>query len=490
MLDEIEMVKEEFIENVAELNDDLLEKYLEGEEITQDEIKATFRQGVLDAQFYPAICCSAAKLIGTDIISDIFIDYMPSPIDRGDWTAKDADGEDVIVSPDPDGEFCGFVFNTIVDPYAGRLSLFRIISGTLGKEGNIVNTTKDTKERFSQLLEIAGKKQNSISSALPGSIVAVAKLKNTLTGDTLTSGKEIQIPAPEPLPPVISFAISPKEKKDEDKIHEAIRKIIEEDTGLALERNMETKQTILSGRGLVHIEVTAEKIQRKFNVGMNIETPKVAYRETFKKKIRVQGKHKKQSGGHGQYGDCWIILEPLPRGSGFEFVDKIVGGVIPKNYIPAVEAGIRETSKTGILAGFPCVDFRTTVDYGSYHSVDSSEMAFKMAGTLAFKKAAKEAKAVLLEPIMKISVKVPEDSTGDIMGDLNSRRGRVLGMDSEDDKQIINALVPMAEILRYAPDLSSMTGGRGTYTLEFEQYDEVPGDMSAKIIERVNSEKD
>jgi len=490
MLDEIEMVKEEFIENVAELNDDLLEKYLEGEEITQDEIKATFRQGVLDAQFYPAICCSAAKLIGTDIISDIFIDYMPSPIDRGDWTAIDADGEDVIVSPDPDGEFCGFVFNTIVDPYAGRLSLFRIISGTLGKEGNIVNTTKDTKERFSQLLEIAGKKQNSISSALPGSIVAVAKLKNTLTGDTLTSGKEIQIPAPEPLPPVISFAISPKEKKDEDKIHEAIRKIIEEDTGLALERNMETKQTILSGRGLVHIEVTAEKIQRKFNVGMNIETPKVAYRETFKKKIRVQGKHKKQSGGHGQYGDCWIILEPLPKGSGFEFVDKIVGGVIPKNYIPAVEAGIRETSKTGILAGFPCVDFRTTVDYGSYHSVDSSEMAFKMAGTLAFKKAAKEAKAVLLEPIMKISVKVPEDSTGDIMGDLNSRRGRVLGMDSEDDKQIINALVPMAEILRYAPDLSSMTGGRGTYTLEFEQYDEVPGDMSAKIIERVNSEKD
>ncbi len=490
MLDEIEMVKEEFIENVAELNDDLLEKYLEGEEITQDEIKATFRQGVLDAQFYPAICCSATQLIGTDTISDIIIDYMPSPIDRGDWTAKDADGEDLIVSPDPDGEFCGFVFNTIVDPYAGRLSLFRIISGTLAKEGNIVNTTKDTKERFSQLLEIAGKKQNSISSALPGSIVAVAKLKNTLTGDTLTGGKEIQIPAPDPVPPVISFAISPKEKNDEDKIHEAIRKILEEDTGLALERNKETRQTILSGRGLVHIEVTAEKIKRKFNVGMNIETPKVAYRETFKKKVRVQGKHKKQSGGHGQYGDCWIILEPLPKGSGFEFVDKIVGGVIPKNYIPAVEAGVRETSKTGILAGFPCVDFRTTVDYGSYHSVDSSEMAFKMAGTLAFKKAAKEAKAVLLEPIMKISVKVPEDSTGDIMGDLNSRRGRVLGMDSEDDKQIINALVPMAEILRYAPDLSSMTGGRGTFTMEFEQYDEVPGDMSAKIIERVNSEKE
>jgi len=490
MLEDIEMAKEEFIENVAELDDELLEKYLEGEKISEDELKATFRQGILDAQFYPAICCSATKMIGIDTVSDIINDYMPSPIDRGDWIAKDTNGEDVIISPDPDAEFCGLVFNTIVDPYAGRLSLFRVISGTLGKEGNVVNTTKDTKERFSQLLEIAGKEQKTIISALPGSIVAVAKLKSTLTGDTLTGGKDIQIPAPKPMPAVISFAISPKAKNDEDKIHEAIRKILEEDTGLSLHRNDETRQTILSGRGLVHIEVTAEKILRKFNVGMDIETPKVAYRETFKKKIRVQGKHKKQSGGHGQYGDCWIVLEPLPKGSGFEFVDKIVGGVIPKNYIPAVEAGVREASKIGILAGFPCVDFRVTVDFGSYHSVDSSEMAFKMAGSIAFKKAAADAKAVLLEPVMKIGVKVPDESTGDIMGDLNSRRGRVLGMDSEDDKQIINALVPMAEILRYAPDLSSMTGGRGTFTMEFEQYDEVPADLAKKIIDRVNEEKE
>ncbi len=490
MSEDIEMAKEEFIENVAELDDELLEKYLEGEEITENELKATFRQGILDARFYPAICCSATKMIGIDIISDLINDYMPSPLDRGDWVAKDAKGEDVIISPDPDAEFCGLVFNTIIDPYAGRLSLFRVISGTLGKEGNIVNTTKDTKERFSQLLEIAGKEQKSITTALPGSIVAVSKLKNTLTGDTLTGGKDIQIPAPRPMPPVISFAISPKSKNDEDKIHEAVRKILEEDTGLKLHRNDETRQSILSGRGLVHIEVTAEKILRKFNVGMDIETPKVAYRETFKKKIRVQGKHKKQSGGHGQYGDCWIVLEPLPKSSGFEFVDKIVGGVIPKNYIPAVEAGVREASKSGILAGFPCVDFRVTVDFGSYHSVDSSEMAFKMAGSIAFKKAAVDAKAVLLEPVMKIAVKVPDDSTGDIMGDLNSRRGRVIGMDSEDDKQIINALVPMAEILRYAPDLSSMTGGRGAFTMEFEQYDEIPGDLAKKIIDRVNAEKE
>ncbi|MCG8637341.1 MAG: elongation factor G [Desulfobacterales bacterium] len=490
MADDIAMAKEEFIENVAELNDDLLEKYLEGEELTEDELKATFRQGVLDAEFYPAVCTSATKMIGIDVVFDFINDYMPSPLDRGAWTATDSEGNEIEVAPDPDAEFTGFVFATIVDPYAGRLSLFRVISGSLGKEGNILNVTKDSKERFSQLLEIAGKEQKTITSALPGAIVAVAKLKDTLTGDTITGGREIQIPAPAALPPCISFAISPKSKSDEDKIHEAIRKILEEDPGLALKREEETHQTILSGRGLVHIEITAEKIKRKFNVGMDIATPKVAYRETFKKKVRVQGKHKKQSGGHGQYGDCWIELEPLPKGSGYEFVDKIVGGVIPRNYIPAVEAGIREAMVKGILAGFPCVDFRTTLDFGSYHSVDSSEMAFKTAGSLAFKNAAAEAKAVLLEPIMKVSVKVPDDATGDIMGDLNSRRGRVLGMDSEDEKQIINALVPMSEMLRYAPDLSSMTGGRGTFSMEFEQYDEVPGDMSKKIIEQVNAEKE
>jgi elongation factor G len=490
MADEIAADKEEFVENIAELDDDLLEKYLEGEELTEEEIKAAFRKGVLDAQFYPAICTSAVKMIGIDVVFDFINDYMPSPLDRGAWIAKDADGNDVEVAPDPDAEFTGFVFATIVDPYAGRLSLFRVISGTLGKEGNVLNVTKDTKERFSQLLEIAGKEQKQISGALPGAIVAVAKLKSTLTGDTLTGGKAIQIPAPAPLPPCISFAISPKSKSDEDKIHEAVRKILEEDTGLTLRREEETRQTILSGRGLVHIEITAEKIQRKFNVGMDIATPKVAYRETFKKKVRVQGKHKKQSGGHGQYGDCWIELEPLPKGSGYEFVDKIVGGVIPKNYIPAVEAGIREAMQKGILAGFPCVDFRTTLDFGSYHAVDSSEMAFKTAGSLAFKNAAAEAKAVLLEPIMKVSVKAPDDATGDIMGDMNSRRGRVLGMDTEGDKQIINALVPMSEMLRYAPDLSSMTGGRGTFTMAFEVYDEVPSDLAKKIIDQVNAEKE
>ncbi|MBF0202355.1 MAG: elongation factor G [Desulfamplus sp.] len=489
MADDVETAREEFIENIAELNDELLEKYLEGEEITQEELIKTFRTGILSCAFSPVLCGSATKTIGVDLLFDFINSALPSPADRGAWTAKDANGEEITIEPDPGGPFYGFVFNTIVDPYAGRLSLFRVISGTLGKEGTFLNVNKDTKERFTQLLEIAGKEQKPISEALPGSIVAVAKLKETFTGDTITDGREVMFEPPAPMPPVISFAVSSKKQGEDDKVHGALRKIMEEDTGLQLKRELETNETILSGRGLVHIETTIEKIKRKFNVEMEINTPKVPYRETFKKKIRVQGRHKKQSGGHGQFGDCWIVLEPGPKGTGFEFIDKIVGGSIPKTYIPAVEKGVLEASQKGILAGFPCVDFKVTVDDGSYHSVDSSEMAFKMAGSIAFKKAAEQGAPVLLEPIMKISIVIPEEYTGDIMGDLNSRRGRVLGMDTEGAKQVINAHVPMAEILRYAPDLRSMTGGRGTFTLDFDHYDEVPGDLAQKVIERIKAEQ-
>jgi len=490
MQDEIEIAKEEFIENIAELDDELLERYLEGETITDEELKKAFRKGVLQRAFYPALCGSATQLIGIELFLDFITEYMPSPIDRGAWIATDNDGNDVEILPDPEREFTGFVFNTIVDPYAGRLSIFRIVSGSLGKDGNLLNVNKDNKERFSQLLEIAGKKQNNITTAVPGSIVAVSKLKNTLTGDTITHSESIKFPLIDPLPPVISFAISPKTKGDEDKIHEALRKILEEDPGLQLKREEETNETLLSGTGLVHIETTCEKVKRKFNVEVAIATPKVPYKETFKKKVRVQGKHKKQSGGHGQFGDCWINFEPLPKGKGFEFVNKIVGGSIPKNYIPAVEAGVKESCIRGFLAGFPCIDFRATVDDGSYHAVDSSEMAFKMAGSLAFKAAIAQAKAVILEPIVKVSVVVPDEFTGDIMGDFNSRRGKVLGMDSEGTKQVVNALVPMAEMLRYAPDLNSMTGGRGTFSTEFETYEELPHDMAQKVIEKANAEKE
>ncbi|MEA1967645.1 MAG: elongation factor G [Thermodesulfobacteriota bacterium] len=490
MADEVETAKESFIENIAELNDDLLERYLEGETISEDDLKGTFRQGILDGEFAPALCGAAVQLTGIESLLGFINDYMPSPIDRGAWTGVDDEGEEIEIAPDPEAPFYGLVFNTIVDPYAGRLSIFRVISGKLGKEGTFQNVNTNTKERFTQLLEITGKVQKPVTEALPGAIMAVAKLKETHTGDTISGDKDIKFTAPEPMPPVISFAISSRKKGEEDKIHGALRKIMEEDTALGLRREVETKETILSGRGLVHIETTIEKIKRKFNVEMEISTPKIPYRETFKKKIRVQGKHKKQSGGHGQFGDCWIILEPKPRGKGFEFADKIVGGSIPKTYIPAVEKGVVEAAQTGVLAGCPCVDFKVTVDDGSYHSVDSSEMAFKLAGSQAFKKAAVDAKAVLLEPIMKISILVPDAFTGDVMGDLNSRRGRVLGMDTLGDKQIINANVPMAEILRYAPDLRSMTGGRGTFTLEFDYYDEVPGDMAPKIIEKIKADQE
>jgi elongation factor G len=314
----------------------------------------------------------------------------------------------------------------------------------------------------------------------------VAKLKETTTGDTLCdSSRKVKFKCAAPLPPLISFAVKAKSKGDEDKIFISLSKLLEEDMSLKLTRNPETKQILLSGLGQIHIEVVAEKLKRKFNVEVQLDTPKVPYKETITQKIRVQGKHKKQTGGHGQYGDCWIQLEPLEKGKGFEFVDKIVGGAIPKQYIPAVEKGVIESSQKGVLAGFPCVDFRVTLDDGTFHAVDSSEMAFKIAGSLAFKKAAIDAGPVLLEPIMNVSITTPDEYMGDIMGDLNSRRGRVLGMDSKGKNQVINAQVPMSEFLTYAPDLRSITGGRGIFTMEFSHYAEVPAQISQKIVEEV-----
>jgi elongation factor G len=383
------------------------------------------------------------------------------------------------------------VFKTVADPYAGRLSIFKIVSGKLGADGGFYNVNKGARERYNQLLMLAGKEQKQVKEAGPGAIVAVAKLKETATGDTLCDeANKIQYSFPEPLPQLMTFAITSKATGDEDKIFISLTKIIEEDPALKLERTVETKEILLSGRGQVHIEATIEKLKRKFNVEVNLNTPKVPYRETIKKKVRVQGKHKKQSGGHGQYGDCWIQMEPLPRGAGFEFVDAIVGGAIPRNYIPAVEKGIVEASLKGVLAGYPCVDFRVTLDDGSYHDVDSSEMAFKIAGSLAFKKAVMDAKPVLLEPILSVEVTTPDEFMGDIMGDLNSRRGRVLGMEARGKYQVIKAQVPMSEFLSYAPDLTSMTGGRGIYSMEFSHYDEVPSQIADKLLVELNKERE
>jgi elongation factor G len=492
MKDEVESQREALVENVAEANDSLLERYLEGETLNEDEIKAALKKGLQERLFVPVICGSATQNVGIDLLSNFIVNYMPSPIDRGSFIAMDEAGQkEIECAPDPNAPFAAFVFKTITDPYAGRLSIFRVVSGSLGGDGTFYNVNKGAKERFSQLLRLGGKEQKPIEGAGPGDIVAVAKLKDTSTGNTLCAdNRKVRFNCAEALPHLISFAVEAKNKGDEDKVFSSLNKLLEEDIALKLTRNSETKEILISGRGEIHIETAVEKVKRKFNVEVALKPPKVPYRETIKKKVRVQGRHKKQTGGHGQFGDCWIQMEPLPRGTGFEFVDAIVGGVIPKTYIPAVEKGILESCGKGILAGYPVVDFKVTLDDGSFHAVDSSEMAFKIAGSLAFKKALKDATPVLLEPIMVVSITTPDEFMGDIMGDLNSRRGRVLGMDSKGKNQVVNAQVPMSEFLTYAMDLRSMTGGRGVFSMEFSHYDEVPGNLAQKIIDEANVEKE
>jgi len=487
----VESEKENLIENIAEADDELVERYLEGETLSEEDLKAALRKGTQACTFVPVVCGSATKNIGIDLLMDVIIAALPSPLDRGPKKGTDpANGNEIERAPDPDAPFSAFVVKTLADPYAGRLTIFRVVSGTIGADGTFYNSSKEVKERFNQLLTIAGKEQKPATGAGPGAIVAVAKLKETVTGNTLCDdGAKIVYACAEPLATLISFAIAAKSQGDEDKIFSSLGKLLEEDPSLKLDRISETKEIIVSGLGQIHIETTVEKLKRKFNVEAVLNTPKVPYRETIKKKVRVQGKHKKQTGGHGQFGDCWIQMEPLPRGKGFEFVDAIVGGSIPKTYIPAVQKGIVESAQKGVLAGFLCVDFKVTLDDGSFHAVDSSEMAFKVAGSIAYKKACEEAQPVLLEPIMKVTVTTPEDYMGDIMGDLNGRRGKVLGMDNAGKNQVINANVPMAEFLTYAPDLRSMTGGRGMYTMEFSHYDEVPIHIAEKIVEEVNKSK-
>ncbi|MEJ2660318.1 MAG: elongation factor G [Desulfobacteraceae bacterium] len=491
MQDTVDAEREAMIENVAEADDALIEKYLEGETLGDDEIKAALRKGVLERTFAPVLCGAATRNMCIDLLMDFIVNCLPSPLERPAFKTVDGQGDASEIASDPNAPFSGFVFKTVADPYAGRLSIFRVVSGKLGGDGTFYNSNKQVKERFNQLLTVVGKEQKPAAGAEAGSIVAVAKLKETTTGDSLCDdSNKIQFQLAEPIPTLITFALEAKSKGDEDKIFSSLSRLLEEDPGLKLDRNAETKEILLSGAGQVHIESTIEKMKRTFNVEVVLKTPKVPYRETIKKKVRVQGRHKKQTGGHGQFGDCWVQVEPMPRGKGFEFVDAIVGGAIPKTYIPAVEKGIHEAAQRGVLAGFPCVDFKATLDDGSFHAVDSSEMAFKIAGSLAFKKAAEEAKPVLLEPIMKMQITTPDEFMGDIMGDLNSRRGRVLGMDAAGKYQVINAEVPMVEVLTYAPDLRSMTGGRGIFSVEFLRYDEVPAQLAEKVIEAVKAEKE
>jgi len=489
--DRVNEYREQLIENVAESQDNLLEKYLEEGELSPEEVREGLRSAVTSGKVVPIVCGSGPLNVAIQPLMDVIADCFPSPADRGAKAGKAPRKDtEVLREPDADAPFSALVIKTISDPYAGRLSVMRIFSGTLAPDSTVYNATKETKERFGQLLRLKGKNQDSIESAGPGEVVAVAKLKETTTQDTLCGEKDLVVfPTVELPPAVYSLAVEPKSKGDEEKIFSSLSRLMEEDLTLKLERNEETREMILKGMGEIHIEATIDKLKRKFGVEVNLALPKVAYKETIKGKTRVQGRYKKQSGGRGQYGDTWIEMEPLPRGEGFQFVDKIVGGVIPKQYIPAVEKGIAEASLEGALAGYQVVDFKVDLVDGSFHPVDSSEMAFKIAGSMGFKKAVLEAKPTLLEPIMVMEITVPDDCMGDVIGDLNSRRGRVLGMESKGKKQIIRANVPQAEVLKYAPDLRSMTAGRGMFTMKFSHYEEVPGQLQEKIVEASKAEQ-
>ncbi len=484
MKDEVESRREVLIEDLAEVDDGLMERYLEGEDLGSAELAGALRQGILKRSFLPVLSCSGITNKGIQPILDIIAEACPSPADLPAITGTTPGGEDASREPSPDQPFCGYVFKTLADPYAGRLTLFRIFSGTLTPDSNVYNASQGAKERFGQLLAIQGKHQKSLESAQAGDIVAVAKLKETLTGDTLCGEKDPIIIQPPVLPQaVISFAIEPKAKGDEEKITQSLAKLAEEDPTLSIKRDAQTNEFLISGMGQVHIEVTVEKLKRKFGVDVNLKTPKVPYKETIKGRAKVEGKLKKQTGGRGQFAVAWLELEPLTRGEGFEFVDKIVGGVIPRQYIPAVEKGIVEAMEGGALAGYPVIDVKATVFDGKYHDVDSSEQAFKIAASKGFKTGVLQANPVLLEPIMNMEIVVPEDCMGDVMGDLNSRRGRISGMDAKGGSQVIKAQVPMAEVLKYASDLTSMTSGRGIFSMEFSHYEEVPGSIADKIIE-------
>jgi elongation factor G len=390
---------------------------------------------------------------------------------------------------DEKAPFSAQVFKTLADPYAGKLSIFKIFSGTLSPDMAPLNSSKETTERIGQILKLEGKKQKPVGSASAGEIVAVAKFKETSTGDTLCDPKRaIVYPRPSVVEPVISFAIRPKTRNDEDKLGTSLARMIEEDPTIRFRKEAQTREFILAGMGETHLEVVVEKLKRQYGVEVELRTPKIPYLETIKGKAEAQGKHKKQTGGRGQYGDCWIRIEPLPRGKGFEYVDAIVGGSIPRQYIPAVEKGVVERLGKGVIAGYPVVDVRVTVFDGSFHTVDSSEMAFKIAGSLAFRKAALEARPILLEPIVEMEVVVPEENVGDIIGDLNGRRGRVLGVDAHGKSQVVQVQVPLAEVLRYSSDLRSITSGRGQFTMAVSHYEEIPAAIAEKVIAEAKKE--
>jgi elongation factor G len=483
--------REKLIEYAAEADEELLEKYLESAELTQDDIFKGLGLGILAGDIMPVFCGSATMNVGVRRLLDNLTVIMPSPQDRGSLSGADKGGNQVERKPSPDEPFSAFVYKTFADPYAGKLTLFKVISGRLGADSGFYNASRESKERFGNLFLLQGKKQIQVPEVIAGQVAAVAKLKETNTGDTLCAENSVIVfPPIDPPEPALSYAISPKSKGDEEKVSQALARLMEEDPSIRVARDDQTKQNILSGLGQQHLEVTVERLKEKFGVEVELKVPKVPFRETIKGKTKLQSRYKKQTGGRGQYGDVWLEIEPLPRGSDFEFVDKIVGGAVPRQYIPAVEKGIREAMTEGVMAGYPVCDVKVTLYDGSFHAVDSSEMAFKIAASMGFKKGFLDARPVLLEPIVDLEVTVPDDFMGAVIGDLNSRRGKVMGMDPQAGEQIVKAQVPMAEILTYAPDLRSMTEGRAYFNVSFSHYEELPSHLAEKVIDEGRKEKD
>ncbi|WP_447972418.1 elongation factor G [Nitrospira sp. Kam-Ns4a] len=486
--------RKKLVEGVAEMDDRLLEKYLSEGDLTTDELRQGLKAGTRSRSFVPVLCGSAVRNIGSTLLLDALAEYLPSPAEAAQ--ARPIEGKDphtgelVRRQPSPAEPFSGYVFKTIIDPFMGRMSYVRILSGSLEADGGFYNATRKVKERGGHLYYILGKKYTQVEKLSAGDLAAIGKLKDTQTGDTICDEQHPVLYPTVQLPkPVLSFALEPKSKADVEKVSLGLHKLVEEDPTLEFVRNVETKEMILSGMGQLHVDVTFEKLRRKYGVEVTIHTPKVPYKETIRKMAQAQGKYKKQTGGHGQYGDCWLQLDPLPRGQGFQFENKIVGGAIPRNFIPAVEKGVVEAMQEGILAGFPVVDLKVTVYDGSYHTVDSSELSFKIAASMGFKKAMEQANPVLLEPIMSVEVTTPDDVIGAVIGDLNARRGRIQGVTAKGSIQTIKALVPLAEVLKYATTLNSITGGRGTYSMEFATYEEVPRELAARVIEEHKAAK-
>lgn len=490
----VELVEEyrgKLLEAAAETDDDLIAKYLEGEEITEKEILQGLRKGTIEGQIVPVLIGSAYQNVGTALLLDALVDYAPSPLDVGDVLARHTQGDgEVHLVPRSDGPLAALVFKTTADPYVGKLSYLRVYSGTLASDSQVWNSQKGKAERLGQLLVLRGKTQEPVPQLVAGDIGAVAKLAEASTGDTLCSREQPFLLMPPAFPPpLFSSAVHPKTKADLDKMSTTLARLVEEDPTLRVWRDPDTHEIILSGIGESHVEVAVEKMRRKFGVDLSLDLPKVAYKETITVLVKAEYKHKKQTGGHGQYGHVFLELEPLPRGAGFEFAERVVGGVVPKNYIPSVEKGVREAILEGVLAHYPVVDVKATLFDGSYHPVDSSDISFQIAGGQAFKKGCSSGHSVLLEPVMNLRITVPESATGDIIGDLNGKRAKVLGMIPENGMSIIEAQAPLAEVLRYATDLRSLTQGRGTFTMEFSRYEEVPTHIAQRLMEHTKQER-